>query len=190
MAFLSKPIFSFPNAAKTGFHRNRINSSSSSQNFSGIKKRKAAKFVMETTQKKLRSSEEGKTRTSPSSSILTGVKKPPRPQHIYVGRLSQHITTTKMEQYCATTDVDLLHIRQLSKLESWLQFFLCVFKFDVEKVESHNFWPQNLKISKFYLNNTAREWLSSVDQKWQETKSSLFSKNQLNFFSHNAFSSK
>ena len=50
---LNKPDSPFLNAAKTGFHRNRIESSSSSQSISGSKKRKAEEFVMEPTQRKL-----------------------------------------------------------------------------------------------------------------------------------------
>ena len=41
---LNKPDSPFLNAAKTGFHRNRIESSSSSQSISGNKK-KAEEFV-------------------------------------------------------------------------------------------------------------------------------------------------
>ena len=50
---LNKPDYPFLNADKIGFHRNRIESSSSSQSISGSKKRKAEEFVMEPTQRKL-----------------------------------------------------------------------------------------------------------------------------------------
>ena len=42
---LNKPDYPFLNAEKTGFHRNRTESSSSSQGISGSKKRKAEEFV-------------------------------------------------------------------------------------------------------------------------------------------------
>ena len=45
LASLRKPDSPFMNADKTGFHRNRIESSSSSQSISGSKKRKAEEFV-------------------------------------------------------------------------------------------------------------------------------------------------
>ena len=45
VASLRKPVSLFLNAEKTGFHRNRTESSSSSQGISGSKKRKAEEFV-------------------------------------------------------------------------------------------------------------------------------------------------
>ena len=53
VASLRKPVSLFLNAEKTGFHRNRTESSSSSQGISGSKKRKAEEFVREPTQRKL-----------------------------------------------------------------------------------------------------------------------------------------
>ena len=82
-----------------------------------------------------------------------------------MGRLYQHITTTEMEQFCASNDVDVLHIGQISKLKSAFKCLHCVFKINDEKIESPDFWPENFTVSIFYLNNTAREWLSCVDQK-------------------------
>ena len=63
---------------------------------------------------------------------------------ISVGRQSPHVTTRDMEQCCATNDVDLLHIRQISKPESLLKSFHCVFKFVDEKAESPGYWPKNV----------------------------------------------
>ena len=154
---LRKSNFSFPNAAKTGFDRIRIDSSTISQSISGSKKRKAEEIVLEPTQIKLRPFKEVKKGTNTCSWISSGVIKPPRQRHIYVGRLSQHITTTEMEKYCATNNVDLLHVSQISKPESVLKSFHCVFRFDDKKIESPKFWPKKVTVQRFYLNNTARE---------------------------------
>ena len=78
MALLRKPNFPFPNATETGFDRNRIDSSTSSQSISGSKKRKAEEIVLEPTQKKLRPFKEVKKGTNTCSSILSGATKPPR----------------------------------------------------------------------------------------------------------------
>ena len=79
-------------------------------------------------------------------------------RHLYVGRLSQNITASEMEEYCIENNVELLHIRQISKSEAHLKAFHCVFKFDEEKVELPDFWPENVTVSRFYLNEAARDW--------------------------------
>ena len=69
-----------------------------------------------------------------------------------------------MEEYCAEINVELFHIRQFAKSEAQLKSFHCVFKFDEEKIELPDFWPENVTVSRFYLNEAARDWLKSVDQ--------------------------
>ena len=54
-----------------------------------------------------------------------------------------------MEEYCAENIVELLHIRQILKSEVHLKSFHFVFKFDEEKVEVPNFWPQSVTVSRF-----------------------------------------
>ena len=78
VVLLRKSNFPSLNAVKTGFHRNRSNSPSVSLRILGSKKRKAEKFVLKATQRKLRPSTEVKTGTNTSSSIFSGVKKPDR----------------------------------------------------------------------------------------------------------------
>ena len=69
-----------------------------------------------------------------------------------------------MEQYCVENNVEVLHIRQISRSEAHLKSFYCVFIFDEEKVELPDFWPENFTMSRCYLNEAARDWLKKVDQ--------------------------
>ena len=71
-----------------------------------------------------------------------------------------------MEEFCEEKNVELFHIRQISKSEAHLEEFHCVFMSDEEKVELPDFWRQNVTVSRFYLNEVARNWLKKVDQNW------------------------
>ena len=122
-------------------------------------------------QRKERSPKEVKTgtntnpqssRVSKSPAVIKGVKKPQKTRHLCVGRLSQNITASEMEEFCVEKNVELLHIHQISKSEAHLKAFHCVFKFDEEKAEIPDFWPENVTVSRFYLNQDARDWL----KKW------------------------
>ena len=70
-----------------------------------------------------------------------------------------------MEEYCAENNVEL-HFRQISKSEAHLKAFNYVFNSDEEKVELPDFWPENVTVSRFDLNEAARDWLISLDQNW------------------------
>ena len=148
-----------------GLLRTRNDSTSSHQSASATKKRKADNLTVETTQRKLRASKELKTETNTKTSVISGVKRPPKCRHILVGRLSQHISVTEMEEYCETNGIELLHVRQISGAESQLKSFYCVFRFEDEKVESVEIWPENVTVSRFYLKEPAREWLKSVEKR-------------------------
>ena len=69
-----------------------------------------------------------------------------------------------MEKYCIENNVVLIHIRQILESEAHLKAFHCVIKFDEEKVELPDFWPENVTLPRFYLNEAARDWLKKVDQ--------------------------
>ena len=69
-----------------------------------------------------------------------------------------------MEEFCVEKNVELLHISQISKSEAHLKAVHCVFKFDEEKVELPDFWPENVTVSRFYLNEAALDSLKIVDQ--------------------------
>ena len=71
-----------------------------------------------------------------------------------------------MEEYCVENNVELLHIRQLSRSEDHLKASHCVFKFDEEKVELPVFWPENNTMSRFCLDEATRDWLKRMDQYW------------------------
>ena len=113
-------------------------------------------------QRKVRSPKEVKTGRNTNPAVIKDVKKPAK-RHLYVGRLSQNITASEME-FCVEKNVELLHIRQISKSEAHLKAFHCVFKIDEEKIELPDFWPENATVSRFYLNEAARDWLKKVDQ--------------------------
>ena len=66
-----------------------------------------------------------------------------------------------MDEQCTENNVELLHILQILKLESYLKAFYIIFKFDVEKIELPDFWPKSDTVSRFYLNEAARGWLKS-----------------------------
>ena len=52
----------------------------------------------------------------------------------------------------------------ISKSKAQLKGFHCVFKFDEEKVDLLEFWPENVTVSRFYMNEVASDWLKPVDQ--------------------------
>ena len=78
--------------------------------------------------------------------------------------MSQNIIASEMEEYCVENNVELLLIPQILKSEAYLKAFQCVFKFDEKKVELPDFFPENVTVSRFYLNETARYCLKQVDQ--------------------------
>ena len=80
-----------------------------------------------------------------------------------MGRLSNSVSTDDIREYCKNKVADLLCIREIYREDSLLKSFHCVFKFDNDQVESHDFWPENVSFSRFFLNQKAREWLASFD---------------------------
>ena len=94
---------------------------------------------------------------------VSAIKRPPKRRHLYIGRLSNSVSTDDIEEYCQIKLADLLCIREISREDSRLKSFYCVFKFDNDQVESPDFWPENVSFSRFYLNQKARDWLASFD---------------------------
>ena len=141
--------------------------SSCSYHSATVKKtRKAHGFEFETLQRKVRSTNQVKTGTNTNPTVIKGVKKPPKHRHLYLAWLSQIITASEMENYCVENNVELLLVGQILKSEAYLKAFHCVFRFDEKKVELPDFLPENVKVSRFYLKETARDWLKQVDQNW------------------------
>ena len=68
---------------------------------------------------------------------------PPK-RHLYIGRLSKSVSTDDIRESCKNKGVDLLCIREISREESCLKSFYCVFKFDNDRVESSDFLPENV----------------------------------------------
>ena len=71
-----------------------------------------------------------------------------------------------MEDHCETKVTELLHICQISSAESQLKSFRCVFKFEDEKVESRELWPEIVTVSRFYRNESARLWHKKTLKKY------------------------
>ena len=126
IALIKKPEFPFLKAAKSGPSRTRNDSSSSYHSATVNKMRGADDSEFETVQRKVRSTKEVTTGTNTNPAVIKGVKKPPKRRHLYVGRLSQNITASEMEEYCVENNVELLHIRQISKSEPHLKAFHCI----------------------------------------------------------------
>ena len=64
-----------------------------------------------------------------------------------------------MEEYCVENNVELLLFRQISKSEAHPKAFHCVFKFNEEKDELFDFWPENVTVSRFLQKEAARHCL-------------------------------
>ena len=95
-------------------------------------------------------------------------------RHLYIGRLSNSVSTDDITKHCKKKGVDIQCIREISRDEPRLKSFHCVFKFenDVFKfVFSNLIRKLNLQISgpkmfhfhHFGFNQNAREWLASFD---------------------------
>ena len=97
IALIKKPDFPFLKAAKSGPARSRNGRSSSYHSATVNKNRKADEFEFETVQRKVRSTNEVKTRTNTNPAVIKGVTKPLKRRHLYVGRLSQNIAASEME---------------------------------------------------------------------------------------------
>ena len=103
--------------------------------------------------------------TSDSQTFL-GVSKPPPRRHIYVGRISKDYTADDVIKWCNEKDAPLQHIREVSIENGSFRSFHCVFSGDCcEKIENSAFWPKNVVVKRFFLNDNAKTWLKSLSNK-------------------------
>ena len=102
---------------------------------------------------------------------VSAIKRQPKRRHLYISRLSNSVSTDDITGHCKNKGVDILCIREMSRDESRLKSFHCVFKFYNDQAESPNFWPENASFSQFYLNQKLREWLASFDTWISDVKS-------------------
>ena len=93
----------------------------------------------------------------------SAIIRPPKRRHLYIGRLSNSVCADDLREYCKSKGADLLCIREISREDSRLKSFHCVFKFDNDQIQSPDFWPEIVSFSRFNLNQKAREWLASFD---------------------------
>ena len=155
IALIKKPYFPFLNVAKIGPAR-RNDNSSGYKSATVNKKRKGDEFEFETVLRIIRSTKEVKMGTNNNPTVIKVVKNPQSVVIFYVDRLSENITISQMEEYCVESNLKLLQFRQILKSEAQLKFFHCAIKFDEEKFELTDFWPENFSVLTFYLNETAR----------------------------------
>ena len=171
---MKKPDFLFLKATKTGSWEPEIILLRVIKVHHVPKKQKALELTIETTRWRLRASKELKADTNTNASVVLGVK-----------NLSNAvISDTEMEKYCETIGIKLC-IRQTSRTGSQLWSFYCGFKF--EKVSSSEFWPENVIVSRFYLDKPARKWLKSIEKRWLEFRiSDSYEKRMFSCFLYNA----
>ena len=75
---------------------------------------------------------------------VSAIKSSPKRRRLYIGRLSNAVSTNDITEYCNKKGVDILCIREISRDESRLKSFHCVFKYENDQVESPDFWPENI----------------------------------------------
>lgn len=100
---------------------------------------------------------------SSTSDSLQGVSKPPPRRHVYVGRISKEFTDADVKSWCSANKAPILYIRKVSGDESIFNSFHCIFAGDLsEKIDSPAFWPENVIVKRFFLNEKAKVWLKSL----------------------------
>lgn len=105
------------------------------------------------------------TGTSKTSTVFTGVKKREPRRHIYIGRVAPTVTEEQIIDHCQTNGVNLKHIRVISKPEAAFKSFHAVFtQAHVEKIEDSSFWPADIVIGRYNLNEVAWNWLKTLPQ--------------------------
>ena len=156
---LKKPDYPYLGAA----FRNRTDSTASDPN-SKQRKAEGNENLFADKESQNRKPKIFKTGTNINhQTTVSAIKRPPKRRHLYIGRLSNSVSTDDITEYCKKKGVDILCIREISKDGSRLKSFRCVLKLDNDQVESPDFWPENVSFSHFYSNQKAREWLASFD---------------------------
>ena len=106
------------------------------------------------------------TKKNDGSSSLFGVPKPPPPPprwHIFAPRFAPSASPEELIAYCSNQGAKPVAVRVVSKRESKVKSFHCLFKNTMkDKIQSANFWPENVLIKTFRLNDEAREWLKKL----------------------------
>ena len=76
---------------------------------------------------------------------IRAIKRPVKRRNFYIGCLSKSVPANGIN--FKNKGVELLCIREISREESRLKSFHCVFIFDNDQDESPNFWPKNVSFS-------------------------------------------
>ena len=70
---------------------------------------------------------------------VSAINRPPKRRHLFIDRLSNSVSTDDIREYCKNKGADLLCVREISREDSLLKSFQCVFKFDNDQVEHPEF---------------------------------------------------
>ena len=73
---------------------------------------------------------------------VSAIKRPQKRRHLYIGRLSNSVSTDDIRECYKNRGPDILCILEISREDSCLNAFHCVFNFDNHQVESPDFWPE------------------------------------------------
>ena len=101
------------------------------------------------------------TKKNDGSSTLFGVPKPPSPPprwNIFATRFALSASPEDLIEYCSNQGAKPVEVRVVSEPESKVKSFRCLFENTMkDKIQSANFWPENVLIKTFRLNDEARE---------------------------------
>ena len=100
--------------------------------------------------------------TNRSGGTAFAPPKPPPRRHVYIGRLNKEVDAERIRAFCNENNTPLLHIRELSGHEAKTRSYHCVFVFQYSAVDSPDFWPENVIVDRYRLNEEARSWLRSL----------------------------
>lgn len=118
----------------------------------------------------------GSNNDDPPAKRITGIKKlpvgdtafaaakrPPGRRHIFLSRVSEESNIETITSYCRSNNVPLSHIRETTK-EGWHHkcFHLIFEEKFAEDIMEEDFWPADIKVGRFYLNDEARKWLKDL----------------------------
>ena len=88
------------------------------------------------------------TKKNDGSNTLFGVPKSPPPPprwHIFAARFAPSASLEDLIEYCSNQGAKPVTVRMLSKPESKVKSFHCLFENTMkEKIQSADFWPENV----------------------------------------------
>ena len=94
------------------------------------------------------------------NSKIAGIVKPPKRRHLFVSRFSKETTIDDVIDWCDSGGAKPILSREVTKSEARMRSFHLVFaENDSDKIDDPDFWPINVNVARYYLNQEARDWL-------------------------------